>query len=61
MLLAVRIVGVIYIAAMAVMAGLWYRALRQPLPSDEAGRDSTNIIPFRGAPARSGAGEAAES
>jgi len=61
MLLAVRIVGVIYIAAMVVMGGLWRGALRQQPSSPESSVSPSNIVPIRNAPARPAGGEAGES
>lgn len=61
MLLAVRIVFVIYIAAMVVMGILWRGALRQPPTPRANPASSPNVIPFRNVAVRSGGRELSES
>lgn len=60
MSLALGIVGIVYVAAMVVLGGLCRGALRQAPSSTESRASSTNIIPFRSAPARSAGSEAAK-
>jgi hypothetical protein len=47
MMLALQIVGVVYIAAMAVLGGLWREALRRPPSSAGPDSSASKVIPFR--------------
>jgi hypothetical protein len=47
MVLALQIVGIVYIAAMAVLGGFFREALRKPPSSVDSGRSVSNVIPFR--------------
>jgi hypothetical protein len=46
MMLALRILGVVYIAAMAVLGGLWREALRRSPAADESPSSAGKVIPF---------------
>jgi hypothetical protein len=53
MVLALQIVGVVYIAAMAVLGGLWREALRRSPSSAGSQSSVSKVIPFERGLARS--------
>jgi hypothetical protein len=57
MLLALRIVGAVYVIAMAVLGGLWREVFRRSDPTPDYGSPGSNVIPFERGSAESGSSE----
>jgi hypothetical protein len=61
MVLALRIVGAVYILALAMLGGFLLGALRRSSSSRKPDRRKSNIIPFRSARPRSAGAQARDS
>jgi hypothetical protein len=61
MLLALQIVGIIYIVAVAVLSELWREAFHRSTSSPDYRSSRSNVIPFRRGSVSSAGGKAGNS